>query len=243
MRSFILLVVLAGCGGKGGNATDSGPPDTDTMHDGGTDADAGAQLTCASYCASMQSNCTGGNAQYPGAGATAVMQSCLIACSSFPVGEATDVSGNTLGCRIHFAMAAPSESNAQGTASDCTAAGPLGDQIQSGTTALCSGGDICASFCALETRACGTLGMPLPGDPKDNTNNSLYQYQDVSDCVASCHNFNKLNHYDLSSKGNSLACRLVQSINASIDVDPNAIDDCGDTGVPAHGLCAGTASP
>jgi hypothetical protein len=135
-------------------------------------------------------------------------------------------------------------SGAHGAADDCNAAGPLGDRIKATTTAFCSGPDICDSFCALEIQACGTSVAPLPGDPKDASNNSIYQYQNLFDCTDSCSRFfNKANEYALSSVGNSMACRLVQAVNAALVVDPNALMDCGDTGLAAAGICTGGASP
>src|SRR4051812_38483230 len=87
MRTFWILAVLVGCGDDGGGARVDAAPD------------AFVALDCPTYCTEIQANCTGANAQY------ADREHCIAACASFPVGtsKVTDMSGNTLGCRIYHA--------------------------------------------------------------------------------------------------------------------------------------------
>jgi hypothetical protein len=49
-------------------------------------------------------------------------------------------------------------------AADCAYAGPAGNVLTAAVPAFCSGGNACASFCALEVQACGSVQMPLPGE-------------------------------------------------------------------------------
>src|SRR4051812_7234786 len=109
MRPFLILIALVGCGGDSTPAVDAAVP-----------IDAGA-LDCPAYCTEIQANCIGANAQYPD------MAHCMATCASFTVGTSTvtDMSGNTLGCRIYHG-GAPSKTAA---ATHCVHAGPGGDLI------------------------------------------------------------------------------------------------------------------
>jgi hypothetical protein len=217
------MFALAGCGGDGNPAIDAAVA---------PDAPA---LDCATYCSEIQANCTGGNAQYPD------MAHCMATCASFSVGtsQVTDMSGNTLGCRIHYA-GAPSMMEA---ATHCFHAGPAGDLITATAPAFCSGGDVCASFCTLEIKACGSLDAPLPGNPRDNTNNPIYQYRNMASCMTSCAAFDKTHEYSTMAAGDSLACRLYHATIAAIAVTPNGTTECPYTGPTPRGPCAGTATP
>jgi hypothetical protein len=224
MRTFVIMIALTGCGDNLKPAIDAAVQ---------IDAVAIA-LDCPSYCTEIQANCTGANAQYPD------MAHCTATCASFTVGTSkiTDTSGNTLGCRIYHG-GAPSMTMAT---THCVHAGPAGDQI-SATPAFCSGGDICASFCTLEIKACGSLNAPLPGNPRDANNNVLFQYQDMADCMISCAAFDKAHAYSTAAMGNSLACRLYHATNAAIAVTPNGVTHCSHTAALPTGPCAGAATP
>jgi len=212
---------------------DAAVPDAAVPIDAPPDAVA---LDCAGYCAEIQANCTGENAQYPD------LAHCMSTCASFAVGTSTidDPSGNTLGCRIHYA-GTPART---APATHCVHAGPGGDLITATPPAFCSGGDVCASFCALDIRACGSTDTPLPDDPVDETGNPLFQYGDMADCMRVCDDFyDKTHAYSTTAVGNSLACRLFQATEAAIAVTPNAATYCSATGMFPTGSCAGTAMP
>src|ERR1700759_3504939 len=106
-RIFVVMMTMVGCGGGDKPAADAA-------------IDALA-LACSTYCTEIQNNCTGANAQY------ADMAQCMAACASFAVGTSTvtDMSGNTLGCRIYHA-GSPSMMAAT---THCPDAGPGGDLI------------------------------------------------------------------------------------------------------------------
>jgi hypothetical protein len=197
--------------------------------------DAPVSLDCTTYCDAIQANCTGVNAQYPDSA------HCRAACSSFVATGSTvdDVSGNTLGCRIFYAgnpaKMAPS--------TNCALAGPAGDRITASVPAFCSGGDVCMSFCVLEVQACGSVDVPLPGDPHDASRNSIYQYRNVPNCMRQCASLDKAHDYAIASTGDSLSCRLLQATSAAIAVDPNAIASCASTAAAPTGMCAGAAAP
>src|ERR1051325_6680028 len=164
MRTFLVMVALAGCG------------DDNQTVDAAVKIDAApAILDCPTYCTAIQANCTGANAQYPD------MAHCTATCASFTVGtsKVTDTAGNTLGCRIYHG----GDLSKTTPATHCVHAGPGGDMITATPPAFCSGGDICTSFCTLEIKACGSLDAPLAGNPRDATNNPIYQYQNMDDCM------------------------------------------------------------
>jgi hypothetical protein len=223
MRTSLLLIVLAGC-------SDDKKPAIDAAPDVAVIA-----LDCPTYCTQIQANCTGTNAQYPD------MAHCTATCASFTVGtsKVTDTSGNTLGCRIYHA-GAPSM---MAPATHCVHAGPGGDAITTTPPAVCSGGDVCASFCTLEIKACGSLDAPLPGNPKDATNNPLFQYRDMADCMTSCATFDKTHPYSTTAAGDSLACRMYHATSAAIAVTPNGTMDCSATAAFPRAPCAGPATP
>jgi hypothetical protein len=226
MRAFTILAALAGCGGSDDNPGVDAAPEPDA---------AVVVLDCPSYCVEVQANCTGTNAQYADAA------HCMAACSSFTVGSSaiTDTSGNTLGCRIYHG----GDPAKMTPATHCPHAGPGGDQITATPAAVCSGGNVCESFCALEIKACGSLDAPLSGDPRDAAGNSLFQYRNMADCMSNCAGFDKTHAYSTTSAGNSLACRLLHATSAAIAVTPDAKMECAYTGMPARGPCAGTPTP
>lgn len=227
LRSIVVASWAAGCGGD--HKTIDAMPDT-----------APVTLECSTYCDKIQANCTGANKQYLGA------EQCLATCASFTVGTSTvtDASGNTLGCRINYAVAA-----ATMPATHCPHAGPVGDLITPASpSGFCSGTDVCTSFCTLEIKACGSGDVPLPGDPLDATNNHLYQYANMDDCMKSCAGtpgstgYDKTHAYTTTSTGESLACRLLQATSAAISVT-SAKTYCAYTAEFTRGPCVGTPSP
>jgi hypothetical protein len=227
---LITLVSFAACGGNA-QAIDAA---IDVQIDAAT-------LDCDSYCTAIQTNCTGPNAQYGGADGAAARKSCKQTCESFDRGTSIDETpGNTLGCRLHYAIHA---SNAAMDSTDCAYAGPAGDAIMAPSPASCSGDDPCVSFCAIEIKACGSLEAPLPGDPTDENNNSLYQYRSMTSCMTSCRNFDKSHAYSPSARGDSLACRLYQATQAVTSVMPDGVTFCRDTATPPIGRCDGPAMP
>jgi hypothetical protein len=227
-RTFLIVMTLAGCGDK------NPAIDAAVKIDAAPDA-APVSLDCPAYCTEIQANCTGANAQYPD------MAHCMATCASFTVGtsKVTDTSGNTLGCRIYHggdpSMMAP--------ATHCIHAGPGGDLITATPPAVCSGGDVCASFCALEIKACGSLDAPLPGNPRDANGNPLFQYLNMANCMTACAAFDKTHAYGTTAAGDSLACRLYHATNAAIAVTPNGVMHCSHTAANPTGPCAGAATP
>jgi hypothetical protein len=221
------MMALVGCGS--GNKTS-----IDVALDTPIDT-APPALDCPTYCAEIQRNCTGANAQYPN------MDQCTATCKSFAVGTSTvtDTAGNTLGCRINYTVAASTMAITQ-----CPHAGPAGDQITAAVPAFCSGGDVCMSFCTLEILACGSLDAPLPGNPRDATNNPLFQYRNLDDCMRLCPAWDKTHAYSTMpvSMGDSLACRLSAATSAALSVTSGKTY-CAYTADFPTGACAGTASP
>lgn len=221
MRTFLIIATLTSC--VDGTFFWNVPTNVPTIDN-----------DCTAYCSEIQKNCTGVNAQYPN------LDQCMHACASFAVGTSTvdDTAGNTLGCRIHYAVAASTMA-----AVECSRAGPAGDLINATSLGFCSGGDACASFCTLEIMACGSVEMPLPGNPRDAMNNLLFQYQNQNNCVTLCRaDFDKTHNYSSMAMGDSLACRLNAAATASISVDSAKVF-CVATADDPNGQCVGTPSP
>jgi hypothetical protein len=232
MRTLLLIAVtLAGCGG--GNKV-SGDAAVDTPIDM-----APLALDCPTYCTEILQHCTDANLQYPAMDPSSTADPCTRACASFDIttGKTTDTTGNTLGCRINHAAAA-----ATMPALECPRAGPAGDAI-SPAPGFCSGGDICKSFCALEIMACGSLDVPLLGNPRDASNSPLYQYQNMNDCMDQCQtSFDKHHSYSTTAVGDSLACRLSAAVTAAISLDKAKVF-CAYTGGTPIEHCTGMALP
>ena len=233
MRAFLVAIVLVGCSDNKNSAIDASVP-IDVAIPLDAPPDAPPLPDCPTYCAQIQQNCTGTNAQY--ADATA----CMSACESFAVGTSTvaDRSGNTLGCRTFYA-GTPSMTD---PVANCPHAGPAGDVISS-ASGVCSGGDICTSFCTLEIKASGSVEAPLPGDPEDSSGNTLNYYGNVAQCISSCSSFDKTHPYSTTAVVDSLACRLNEAVRAAVSVMPDGALHCSSTQAIPFKACAGVATP
>jgi hypothetical protein len=171
----ISVASLAACGGDDG---------------GGKDAPPAAELTCASYCSSINANCTTTNSQFQG------MTDCMASCTHYPLGALSDMSGNTLGCRIYHAGAA-----ASGPDVHCRHAGP------GGNTAC---GDNCLGFCTLVLGSCTGAYMQYNGD--------------MSQCMTACAAFPTTTPYSSTvTSGNTFACRLYHATQAAVMADPHCV--------------------
>lgn len=119
----------------GGKSTAGGASTTGAQ---GGSSTAALDLSCSSYCALVQSNCsTDTTRQYKSD------DSCMNSCAAFRLGSRLDASGNTLGCRAHFAALAGAD-----PATNCPAAGPAG---------VGSCGTNCDSYCALMATICPSV--------------------------------------------------------------------------------------
>jgi hypothetical protein len=101
--------------------------------EGGAGGASGAAL-CASYCATVDTNCSGAFAVYGS------LETCLAVCAALPAGEPGDQSGNTIHCRLRSAENAAAE-----PAYYCALAGPGGNGV-------C--GTNCEGLCALTEAIC-----------------------------------------------------------------------------------------
>ncbi len=111
------VVFLAACtSGNSGKTPDAGIP------------------SCATYCTNITANCTTINLQYSTAAA------CMASCPHFPVGTGSDMSGDTLGCRVNHAALAMTDPTTH-----CVHAGPSGG-------GAC--GMPCEGFCSLVVAEC-----------------------------------------------------------------------------------------
>jgi hypothetical protein len=162
-----------------------------------------ASSPCVIYCANVMANCSGANAQY------ASLASCLGMCAAMPVGTTADTSGNTLGCRAHYAgtpaMSSPS--------TNCAAAGPTGGDVIVSDAAEGTCGDGCDSFCTVAQAIC-------TGTDK--------QFADKSVCVDACHKLAAIQAKPYSTADNTTndwGCRVTQLALAAASA-ADATTDC-----------------
>lgn len=208
MRTLLLLsLVLVGCSDDKTNNTPA-----DAAVDAAPDAPAVA-LTCANYCTTIATSCTGALAQFGGATAADATNHCMGTCATF-MNSATQ-SGDTLGCHLYHAMVAGMPGNAT---MHCPHAGPGGDVIGS-TTATC--GDPCTNFCTLVQGTCTATNAA---------------YASMAECMTACAAFPTTTPYTVNTTafpstnptGNNLACRLYHATNAAVSATA-AVTHCPHT--------------
>jgi hypothetical protein len=205
MRTLLVLsLVLAGCSDNNNNTP---PVDAAVTPDAPTVA-----LTCANYCTTIATACTGNLAQYGGATAADATAHCMGTCATF-MNTATQ-SGDTLGCHLQHAINA---SAAGAAATHCPHAGPGGDAI--GSPGVC--GDPCTNFCTLVQTTCTGANAA---------------YADMATCMTACGTFSTTAKYTVDTTtfpstnptGNTLACRLYHATNAAVSAT-NATTHCPHT--------------
>ncbi|HVW30102.1 MAG TPA: hypothetical protein VHC69_32310 [Polyangiaceae bacterium] len=147
-------------------------------------SDAGGSL-CDEYCSKALANCSGQFELYP------TRDFCLAVCAALPEGKRTDTSGNTVGCRLHFAESAAVVEKPV----NCSAAGPGGNGV-------C--GDNCESWCTLESQICPSIYASTADClAACNTFPVLGSYNDTLP----------------TQTGNSFECRLYH-VTAAAGIDP-----------------------
>jgi hypothetical protein len=141
------------------------------------------------------------------------MNNCLNSCMAFPAGSSTDMSGNTLGCRINHANLAKSD-----PATHCPHAGP-------GGAGVC--GANCDGFCQIAMMYCTAA-------------NKAAVYSSAMDCQMQCAAFPDTVPFNIGVQdGSSVACLLYHSQEASSDPPDHCLgdiikDDAGDKSTTCH---------
>jgi hypothetical protein len=126
----------------------------------GSEGGVAPAITCAYYCQEITNNCTSNDSlEYQGSQAL-----CESMCNNFAFDNGTlaDTTGNTLGCRIHYAQLATSDPT-----TNCRFAGPLGGGQCQGSPS-----DPCSNFCQLDVPYCAGIKKP--------------SYMSLGDCTNSC---------------------------------------------------------
>ena len=186
-----------------GNSSSQHGPYTLTITDGAPPE----PLSCAAYCAAVQSACTGANSQYDSEGA------CLAYCAAsaqLPLGDLADTEGNTVGCRIyHAGVAAVSGENA---AIHCPHAGPHGGNV-------C--GDWCENYCHLAQTNCSGA-------------NELYA--DDAACAAACAGLSDAGDGG-DVDGDTVQCRIYHLGVAGTNGDTSAAAHCPHGAIDGGGVC------
>lgn len=167
LRVVPLLVALGGCnslldldaahldpsiGEAGGTTGESGAPSSS----GGEGGAPEAASICEQYCRAITDGCTEETTQYTD------YDACLVTCPYFPEGARGDTTGNTLNCRLNYALKAASE-----PITYCTWAGPGGD-------GMC--GSNCEGFCTLMSGVCTPSTTRAPTD----------YFATTEDCLSTC---------------------------------------------------------
>lgn len=169
-------------------------------------------LSCNLLCATLEQNCKGVDAQY---GSTA---ECLDTCSKYgkwPLGTLGDSGGNTVGCRLTYALqAGKNPSSASGL---CGAAGPTGNSV-------C--GSWCDNYCHLWNTHCLAT---LPN-----------VYNSPATCLAKCGPVKNGGLIGATS-GNTVQCRLSQLMMAG--KDPETYCPLAQIPAPAGTACIDPPPP
>ena len=166
-----------------------------------------ATPTCASYCATLMQNCTGGdgsvnggnpdpsktNQQFTG------MEQCMASCAAMPLGTMADQSGNTVGCRLNHANAAASDPK-----KECTIAGPGGEGI-------C--GSDCDGYCQIAMKYCVAA-------------NQAAVYTDLADCQKQCAATTDDVPFNIArDSGDHVACLLAHVQDGSVAPTDHCVND------------------
>jgi hypothetical protein len=150
--------------------------------DGGSDA---GTTPCTAYCSTVVANCP--HDEYND------VPTCLALCGAFDLGQSTDTSQDSLGCRAHYAALAATDPT------NCPAAGPLGGGV--------CGNDLCNTFCALDSYVCTGANTAFDGGqlgcgPACEANFEVYLTDAGNDLAL--------------STGNTLNCRIWH-LEAAVD--------------------------
>jgi hypothetical protein len=153
---------------------------------------------CKTYCAAVQSSCTGAYALYlpDDSDADGIADDCMAICQKLPAGAQNPTSldrSNSIECRQRQAVAALSEESED----TCVGAGP-------GGSGRC--GETCETYCSLRQSICGDQ----PGEDTDQER-----------CLQGCPALEPGNIYnsDPLSKEDTLQCRLNHLVFASRSAD------------------------
>jgi hypothetical protein len=216
--TLVLMLALVACGGDDKETPDAAtPPPPDA-------ARPVLPLTAQAYCDTIQATCTGTVQQYPNA------TQCLATAAAFTMGaSSTEMTGDTLGCRIYHAQNAMITMD---TATHCPHAGPIGAKVDA-ATGQC-GATPCDDFCALDTKLCGTDAAPVTGV----TN----RYTTLQACKDACALFNKTPQFSTAvTSGSSFACRVFHLTNVALYTSMNMANlvntHCGHTLGTPTGVC------
>jgi hypothetical protein len=209
-----LALALAACGGD----------DENPAADAAVDARPVLPFTPQAYCDTIQAACTGDNQQYPN------VNQCLATAAGFPMGtSSTEMTGDTLGCRIYHAQNAMITGD---VATHCPHAGPAGEKVNA-ATGQCSINP-CDAFCSLSVAVCGTNADPKVAN----------HYVSKAECMTACAGFEKTTAFKAPAmNGNTMACKVFHLTNAALYKNGTPADPanhnlhCGHTLTPAMGVC------
>jgi hypothetical protein len=139
---FVALATLAACSS---GVTSSPDASNDAAVETSTETSTSTP-SCADYCSTIQAACTTSRQQYSD------LDACMKSCLAFPVGLASDTTGDTLGCRVDHARLAAS------AATECAPAGPGGGGV-------C--GENCDGFCDIVMTYCTDANAAKIYDSRD----------------------------------------------------------------------------
>jgi len=199
--SLAPLVVLLGCGQVLGiDEAHVDPSLLEPGQAGALDAAGAAGSSeavpslCESYCDAVVSSCSGAQAQYLN------REACLATCPDFPEGASGDSQGNTVNCRLTYALKAPIEPYTY-----CTWAGPGGD-------GKC--GSNCQGFCSVMMQTC----------TQKTTQKGADFFASESACLKTCAALPDVGDYSASNAmlqrgADHVQCRIYH-VGAAVQGDP-----------------------
>lgn len=166
--------------------------------------------TCDEYCSTVMANCSGDRRVYDS------RRECLAACEAFPIGKSSDLTENTVGCRIYHSGAAATALN------HCFHASAAGD----GHCGLDDEGPAtgnCTSYCLLYRKGC-----------EDEFN---ADFKDLEECALECtsefadRGAKKDQGYSVSTArdDDNLKCRVYYAVKA-IAGDADACEKAAPSG-------------
>jgi hypothetical protein len=202
VRLVLPFSLLAGCAGVLGiedaqleKNTASGGSGSGSGGASGTDAGDSASILCTAYCTAVMTNCAD-----PAQKQYVSTDECLAVCKAFPPGKRGDTNGNTVECRLHYALLAGQVGEQD---INCPSAGPTGGPSTGALLADAKCGTKCEAFCSIVMNAC----------TGDNA-----QYATIGDCKSKCVTLPDPTSFNTSvTTGNSIACRTYHVSAATLD--------------------------
>lgn len=215
IRALLLVPAFTACAAVFDIEEAKHDPALDKGGAGGAAAntDAGPEDLCTKYCKTITKACTGQDEQYtldekPAANLPSTI--CMDVCGRLPVGATTDTSGNTMGCRLHYAQEAA-------TAASLVSGGEVGELDNDCRAAGPGGNGVCGTNCD----AVCTLAGPTCDSEKSEMTLAQQLILKESTCRAECAQLPDTGDYNdlaVHQMGGSVQCRVYHVSAAQLNM-------------------------